>query len=230
MKKHLILSLLIAPFLLGAHTASAQGVLKIGTVDMKKVFESYYKTKDAESRINEARTSAKKELDDRMDVYNKGVAEVKKLNEEIDKPELSKENKEQRSKSRDEKVAELKTMEREINEFRVTREKQLQEQSVRMRGGIVDEINKVVSDKVKAENFQLVLDKSGPRLNGVPVVLFAKDEYDFTPEVISALNKNKGKEEPAPKAEATPPKETKGGKVDLAPAKEKSEPAPIKKR
>ena len=197
--------LLLAACLFTASSASAQ-TLKIGTVDMKKVFESYYKTKDAEARINEARNSAKKELDDRMDVYNKGVAEVKKLNEEIDKPELSKENKEQRSKSRDEKVAELKTMEREINEFRVTREKQLQEQSVRMRGGIVEEINKVVSDKVKAENFQVVFDKSGPSLNGVPVVLFAKDEFDFTPEVISALNKNKGKEEPAPKAEAAAPK------------------------
>jgi outer membrane protein len=182
---------------------------------MKKVFESYYKTKDAEARINEARSAAKKELDDRMDVYNKGVAEVKKLNEEIDKPELSKENKEQRSKTRDEKVAELKTMEREINEFRVTREKQLQEQSVRMRGGIVEEINKVVGDKVKAENFQVVFDKSGPSLNGVPVVLFAKDEFDFTPEVITALNKNKGKDEPAA---AASPKETK------------AEPAPSKKK
>jgi outer membrane protein len=215
MKSKFVLGVLAAAFAIS--TASAQ-TLKIGTVDMKKVFESYYKTKDAEARINEARSAAKKELDDRMDVYNKGVAEVKKLNEEIDKPELSKENKEQRSKARDEKVAELKTMEREINEFRVTREKQLQEQSVRMRGGIVEEINKVVGDKVKAENFQVVFDKSGPSLNGVPVVLFAKDEFDFTPEVITALNKNKGNE-PAPKAAAAaPPKETK------------PEPAPGKKK
>lgn len=199
MKKTLILPLLIAALVTGAGSASAQ-TLKIGTVDMKKVFESYYKTKDAEARINEARNAAKKELDDRMDVYNKGVAEVKKFNEEIENPALGKENKEQKSKSRDEKVAELKTMEREINEFRVTREKQLQEQSVRMRGGIVDEINKVVSDRVKAENYQLVVDKSGPSLNGVPVVLFARDEFDFTGEVITALNKNKGKEDPAPKA------------------------------
>ena len=184
---------------------------------MKKVFESYYKTKDAEARINEARNAAKKELEDRMDVYNKGVEEVKKLNEEIDKPELSKEAKEQKSKARDEKVAELKTMEREINEFQQTREKQLQEQSVRMRGGIVDEINKVVSDKVKAENFELVFDKSGPSLNGVPVVLFAKDDYDFTPDVITALNKNKGKEEPAPKAEAPPKAES----TPAAPPKKK---------
>ena len=199
MTKYLALSTVLA-LVFGA-TASAQ-TLKIGTVDMKKVFESYYKTKDAEMRINDARNAAKKELDDRMDVYNKGVAEVKKFNEEIDKPELSKENKEQRSKSRDEKVAELKTMEREINEFRTTREKQLQEQSVRMRGGIVDEINKVVSDKVKAENFQIVFDRSGPSLNGVPVILYAKDEFDFTPEVITALNKNKGKDDPAAAAPA----------------------------
>src|SRR5687768_6794157 len=211
------IALLAAALAFGVSSASAQ-TLKIGTVDMKKVFESYYKTKDAESRINEARNGAKKELDDRMDVYNKGVADVKKLNEEIEKPELSKEAKEQKSKVRDEKVGELKTLEREINEFRSTREKQLQEQSVRMRGGIVDEINKVVADKVKAENYQIVLDKSGPSLNGVPVVLFAKDEYDFTPEVIAALNKNKGKEEPAAKAESAPPAATK------------AEPAPGKKK
>jgi outer membrane protein len=224
MKKSVLFSLLLAACLGGASTASAQ-IIKVGTVDMKKIFESYYKTKDAEARINEARNSAKKELDDRMDVYNKGAAEVKKLNEEIDKPELSKENKEQRSKARDEKVAELKTMEREINEFRVTREKQLQEQSVRMRGGIVDEINKVVTDKVKAESFQMVFDKSGPSLNGVPVVLFAKEEFDFTNDVITALNKNKGKEEPAPKADAAavPPAKAAATppKADAAPAKKK---------
>src|SRR5688572_33110943 len=103
MKIKLVLGVLAAAF--AVSTASAQ-TLTIGTVAMKKVFESYYKTKDAEARINEARSAAKQELDDRMDVYNKGVAEVKMLNEDIDKPELSKENKEQRSTSLDEKGAE----------------------------------------------------------------------------------------------------------------------------
>ena len=36
-------------------------------------------------------------------------------------------------------------MEREINEFRQTRERQLQEQALRMREGIVKEITDVVS-------------------------------------------------------------------------------------
>ena len=71
MKSHFALPLVLASLAFGAVSASAQTV-KIGTVDMKKVFEGYYKTKDAEARINEARNAAKKEMDDRMDVYNKG--------------------------------------------------------------------------------------------------------------------------------------------------------------
>ena len=204
MKSYFALPLVIASLAFGAVSASAQTV-KIGTVDMKKVFENYYKTKDAEARINEARNAAKKEMDDRMDVYNKGVNEVKKMNEEIESPALGKEAKETKSKARDEKVSELNAMQREINEFRQTREKQLQEQSVRMRGGIVDEINKIVEGKVKSDNFDVVFDKSGPSLNGVPVVLYARESFDFTDDVIKALNKNKGKDEPAP-AKAEPAK------------------------
>lgn len=205
MKSYFAIPLVIASLAFGAVSASAQTV-KIGTVDMKKVFENYYKTKDAEARINEARNAAKKEMDDRMDVYNKGVNEVKKMNEEIESPALGKEAKEAKSKARDEKVGELNTMQREINEFRQTREKQLQEQSVRMRGGIVDEINKIVEAKVKSDNFDVVFDKSGPSLNGVPVVLYARDAFDFTDEVVKALNKNKGKDEPAPAKAAEPAK------------------------
>lgn len=197
MKSYFALPLLVASLAFGSFSASAQTV-KIGTVDMKKVFENYYKTKDAEARINEARNAAKKEMDDRMDVYNKGVNEVKKMNEEIESPALGKEAKDTKSKARDERVAELNTMQREINEFRQTREKQLQEQSVRMRGGIVDEINKIVEAKVKSENFDVVFDKSGPSLNGVPIVLYSRDSFEFTEEVIKALNKNKGKDDAAP--------------------------------
>ena len=217
MKSYFALPLIAASLALGTVSASAQAI-KIGTVDMKKVFENYYKTKDAEARINEARNAAKKEMDDRMDVYNKGVNEVKKMNEEIESPALGKEAKETKSKARDEKVSELNAMQREINEFRQTREKQLQEQSVRMRGGIVDEINKIVESKVKSDNFDVVFDRSGPSLNGVPVVLYARDSFDFTDEVIKALNKNKGKEEAAP-AKAEPAKPAATPAAPAKPAK-----------
>jgi outer membrane protein len=166
----------------------AQG-LKVGTVDMNKAFKEYNKTKDAEKKINEAKDSAKKEYDDRADSYKKSLDEINKLNQQLDSPALAGDKKTQLAKERDEKIANIKNMEREINEFRQTRERQLQEQALRMREGIVKEITDIVTERVKANNLDLVLDKSGPSLNGVPLVMYARENWDFTSDVIAALNK-----------------------------------------
>src|ERR1700704_3932588 len=187
MKKKLhiiILSLLALPI-----AAFAQGTLKIGTIDMNRAFKEYNKTKDAETKINEAKNAAKKEYDDRADSYKKALDEINKLNQQLEAPALSADAKTQKAKDRDEKIASIKNMEREINEFRQTREKQLQEQAMRMREGIVKEISDVVNEKVKATSLDLVFDKSGMSLNGVPLLLFAKDNYDFTNDVVAVLNK-----------------------------------------
>jgi Skp family chaperone for outer membrane proteins len=125
---------------------------------------------------------------------------------DMQKTELSKETKDGKAKQHDEKIAELKAMEREISEFQNTRQKELEDQSARMRANIVEEIQKVISDRVKNEGYDLVFDKSGPTLNGVPAVLYARDSYEFTSDIITVLNKNR-KEEAAtapPTASATP--------------------------
>src|SRR5213592_1989890 len=167
----------------------AQGTLKIGTVDMQRAFKEYGKTKDAETKINDAKNSAKKEYDDRAEAYKKALDEINNLNKQLDAPALSAEAKSQKAKERDDKIANIKNMEREINDFRQTRERQLQEQAMRMREGIVKEITDVVMEKVKAKNLDLVFDKSGMSINGVPVVMYAPDNDDFTNEVVAALNK-----------------------------------------
>jgi outer membrane protein len=193
MKKSLLCTLLCLGFVLGlASTSHAQ--LKIGTVDMNRIFSSYYKTKDAEARINEARNSAKQELDERMDTYKQDVDALNKLNDDIQNPALSKDAKDEKSKERDDKIQEIKNLENEITEFRQTREKQLQEQAVRMRNGIVDEITKLVLEKVKSENYDIVMDRSGLSLNGVPILMFAKDSLDFSDDIITELNKDKPKD------------------------------------
>jgi Skp family chaperone for outer membrane proteins len=61
MKKHFVSFVAVAALVaFGTSTSHAQSMVKIGTVDMKKVFESYYKTKDAEQRINEARNAPRR--------------------------------------------------------------------------------------------------------------------------------------------------------------------------
>ena len=203
MKKFLTLTLLSA--LAFPAMSFAQG-LKIGTVDMNRAFKEYNKTKDAEAKINEAKNAAKKEYDDRAEEYKKALDEINKLNQQLDAPALSADAKTSKAKERDEKISSIKTMEREINEFRQTRERQLQEQALRMREGIVKEISEVVMDKVKTNNLDLVLDKSGMSLNGVPLVMFSRDNYDFTSDVVTVLNKPGRATEPAASAAPSPAK------------------------
>ena len=187
MKKLLSLALLFAFALPGA--ALAQLSMKVGTVDMNRAFKEYNKTKDAEGKINDAKNSAKKEYDDRADAYKKALDEINKMNQQLDAPALSADAKTKMAKDRDDKISNIKTMEREINEFRQTRERQLQEQALRMREGIVKEITDIVMDKVKANNLDLVFDKSGMSLNGVPILMFSRDNVDFTNDIITVLNK-----------------------------------------
>jgi outer membrane protein len=167
----------------------AQGTLKVGTVDMNRAFKEYNKTKDSEKKINDAKDAAKKEYDDRAENYKKALEEINKLSQQLDAPALSADAKTQKAKERDDKIANIKNMEREINEFRQTRERQLQEQAMRMRETIIKEITDIVIERVKTMGLDLVFDKSGPSMNGVPVLIHSKDSMDFTAEVITALNK-----------------------------------------
>ena len=169
--------------------ALAQGTMKIGTVDMQRAFKEYNKTKEAEVKINDAKNSAKKEYDDRAESYKKALDEINNLNKQLESPALSADKKTQTAKERDDKIANIKNMEREISDFRQTRERQLQEQLMRVREGIVKEITDVVMEKVKTNHFDLVLDKSGMSINGVPFLLYAPDNFDFTNDIIAVLNK-----------------------------------------
>jgi outer membrane protein len=187
MKKSL--SILVALMLAIPFAAFAQGTLKIGTVDMQRAFKEYNKTKEAEAKINEAKNAARKEYDDRAEDYKKSLDEINNLNKQLESPALSADKKTQTAKDRDDKIAKIKNMEREISDFRQTRERQLQEQLMRMREGIVKEITDVVMEKVKANNLDLVFDKSGMSINGVPVLMYSHENVDFTNDVIAVLNK-----------------------------------------
>ena len=138
MKKSL--SILFALTLAAPIVAFAQGTAKFGTVDMQRAFKDYTKTKDAEVKINDAKNAAKKEYDERAEAYKKALDDINNLNMQLESPALSADKKTGMAKERDDKIANIKNMEREISDFRQTWERQLQEQLMRMREGIVKEI------------------------------------------------------------------------------------------
>lgn len=185
-----ILSIAVVATALCATMPSANAQIKMGVVDMNAIFTQYYRTKDAETKLNEARAAAKKELDDRLETLKKAMDDINKINADLEKPELSKDAKDKAAKTRDEKVNEARNLDREITEFRGTRERQLQEQFVRMRKDIIDDIMKVVNEKVKATGYDVVFDKSGMSMGQIPVLVYSRADLDFSKEIVDSLNKN----------------------------------------
>jgi len=188
--KQLIVSLSVATALCSFASSSALAQMKVGIVDMNKVFTSYYKTKDAEARLNDARAQAKTDLDGRLETLKSNMEAINKLEADAKKPELTPDKQQAAIRTRDEKINEVRNLDREIGEFRQTRERQLQEQFMRMRGDIVQDIMKIVDTRVKSDGYDLVLDSSGLGISQVKVVLFAAPSMDFSDSIITELNKN----------------------------------------
>ena len=205
MKKSSFLALIGFLALGGALTSTGKAEMKVGTIDMQKVFTAYYKTHEAEDKLKDAQRAYKEELDQRMEAYKKNLDGINKLNEEINKPEQSSSSKDQKAQERDSKISETKGLEKEISDFRTTREKQIQDQLKRMRDEIVEEIMRVVNEQVKAQNYDVVFDRSGFSANNiVPVLLYSKDNYDFSESVITKLNSSRPAANPVPSQKTGP--------------------------
>jgi len=183
------ISLLAALFVLGgAGFANAQ--VKFGTVDMNRVFSEYYKTKDAQDKYSAAEKTANDDLNGRVETLKASMKDISQLNTDIQKSDLAKDDADAKKKDLQTKVAAARALDKEIADYRSSKQKSLQDQFLRMRKDIVDDIMKTVSDLVKAKGYDIVFDKSGLSAGAVPVVLYARDDLDFSQDVITALNKN----------------------------------------
>ena len=156
---------------------------------MNKVFSEYSKTKDAQAKYSLAEKAANDDLNTRVESLKKSMQEISALNADLEKSEIGQDARAAKMKDREAKVAAARTLDREIADFRTAKQKGLQDQFLKMRKDIVDDIMKVMNDLAKSKEFDVVFDKSGLSAGAIPVVLYSRDEYDFSSEVIAALNK-----------------------------------------
>jgi outer membrane protein len=164
--------------------------LKLGTVDMNRVFNEYYKTKDAQTKYAQAEAEADKELNNRVDALKKSIQEISQINAALEQSDLGKEERDAKTKDREAKVSAARSLDREIAEYRNAKQKSLQDQFLRMRKGIVEDIMKSLAGIVKSKGYDLVFDRSGLSAGAVPVVIYAREDLDFSQEVLVELNKN----------------------------------------
>lgn len=187
MKKSLSLLTTLLTLCLCAAPAKAAD-LKLAVVDMQQVFKEYYKTKEADTRLKEVLASYQKEYQDMMADYQKMVDEAQKLRADTQNTTLDAKVRDEKTKALQAKVQDLQNTERKIREFDVTRRKQLDDQSGRMRKNIVEEITKVINSIGARDKYNLILDKSGMSLNGTPSALYVEGVTDISDEIIKTMN------------------------------------------
>lgn len=184
----ILTSLCLAAALFGAPQASAQSAPKIATIDLKKVFDGYWKTKQADSTLKERASDFEKARKGMMEDHDKTSAEYKKLVESAADSAVSNDEKDKRKQSAEKKLLELREIESSLNTFMNQSRTTLGEQQRRMRDKILGEIREVINGAAKAEAFSLVLDTAAETPNQTPIFLYWDTKQDLTEKVLTQLN------------------------------------------
>ncbi len=174
---------LLTVVLLVATVVSASAETKVATVDMKKLFNGYYKTKLAQTSLESRKTELRKEIKDMADGLEKTQADYKQLLDQANDQAISADERDKRKQAGADKAKEIGNSRTAIEQFQRQAEAQLADQSQRMSANLVGEIQKAVAEKAKAGGYSLVMNAGSTE-----VVVYAANENDITASVLAQLN------------------------------------------
>ena len=181
-------SLILVAALGFAPAVVGQAQPKIALIDLKKVFDGYYKTKQADSQLKERAADFDKMRKGMMEDYQKGVDEYKKLMEGVADQALAAEEREKRKTAAEKKLLEVRQVEQDIAQFDKTSRTTLGEQQRRMRDRILEDIRETVNQQARQKGYTFVFDTAAESANQTPVLLFHTGENDMTQTVLAELN------------------------------------------
>jgi len=167
-------------------SAFAQG--RVGTVDLRKLFDGYWKTKKADTQLKERAADMEKEHKTMLDDWKKSKEDYAGLLGDANNQVLSPEEREKRKKLAEDKLKQLKETEDTIGQYERQARTTLDEQRKRMRDVILEEIKVALKTKAKTAGYSLVIDTAAESVNTTPIILFSNNENDITQAVLDELN------------------------------------------
>jgi outer membrane protein len=182
--------LVVACSLLLASAGGAMGQARIGTIDLKKVFDNYWKTKQADAVIKDRAADMEKEYKNMLNDFEKSKTDYQSTVADANNQALSSEERDKRKKSAEDKLKQLKDLEDSITTYRRTATTTLEEQKKRMRDNILGEIKNILSAKAQTAGYSMVIDTAAESINATPVVMYlaADNNADLTAPVLAQLN------------------------------------------
>jgi outer membrane protein len=191
--KYLLTKTVLGLVLMALLSGTTFGQARIGTIDLKKAFDNYWKRKEALSTLKDEQTDLEKDLKNMVEDAKKARDTYQKLLSDASDPVISSEERDKRKKLAEDKFKQVREKEDDATRFRSEAAARLDERQKRYTDTLVNEIRNVISAIAKSHGFAQVLDVSSP------VVLYTNGENDITDEVMKQLNANA----PAAKPDAT---------------------------
>ncbi len=198
--------ILLAWVLTGAAT---QAQTKIGLVNLTKVFDNYWKTKQADAELKSRALDFEKAGKGMLDDYQKAQDDYNKLNAGAFDQSLSSDERDKRKKSAEAKLLELKEIQQSLQQFDQQTRATLGTKKQQMRDNLLQQIREVLNAKAKNGGFALVLDSAGETMNQTPVVLYSSEVPDLTDDVLTTLNVDAPKKTDEKPVEKTDEKKSK---------------------
>ena len=184
MLRKIFLALLAASLL----TATARAETKIAVIDLKRVFDNYWKKKQAQAQVDDQKADFDKKFKGMLEDYQKANEEYKKLFDSSTDQAVSGEERDKRKNAAEKKLLEIKEIEQTANLFQKNSNENLNIQVRRMTENILKDIRELIDAKAKAGGYALVVDTAAQSAAGTPIVLFTNGQNDITTEILSQLN------------------------------------------
>ena len=163
---------------------------RIATVNMRIVFDGYFKTKQADNEIKKRATEFDVEGKKYQDEYRKLTEEYNAALARVDDPTITAEVKAQRTKNAEDKIMEIKKLETVITQFERSARTALSEQQKRLRDNIMKDILDLIAKRAKSEKYSKVIDSGAESADRSPILLYTDNEDDLTEDILKLLNAN----------------------------------------
>ena len=187
----------LAAFGAGSTALLAQPAVKLIVVDIAKVYDSHYKTEEANAKFRDAEQKAQEQVEELNKQGQTLVDEYKGLIEQSKSTLLTAEARSKAEGDAQKKLEDVQRKQGEVQNFRTNTQRSLQQRIKTHRDLLLEEITKVVNELAKRQGATLVLDKSGPTMFGIPSVLYSDSSYDITDAVVVEVNKDRPAAPPA---------------------------------
>lgn len=183
MKKFILLFSVVMTF------SMCQAAQKIVTVNIEKLFNSYYKTSQVENII-------KKQAQVYQDYLNKKLESVKAIDKkfrvQLDKAQnvtISSADRSAAAKEAEKLSNEIRVIRKEMEVYSNEKRKEMGNMTMRKRQELMQEITACVRKTAEGLGADFVFDVSGRTAHQIPAVIYAKPSTDITNQVLQILNK-----------------------------------------